>query len=493
MYKNRTNVEPVDIVLVNPPSTSDQEFGFLSGAGAHRPPLNLINLGAVLLEHGYSVKIIDGPTLKGGLEELMSLLKTMNPRFIGITAMTAFIHTAAEAAKQIHASLPETVVILGGIHVTTAPQETLERYKDFDVGVIGEGEITLIEVLGALEKNENLGEIPGIISRKKNGRLFVTPARELIQNLDELPLPAWHLLPDYVKTYQPTLSRKTRLPSAYIVTSRGCPFGCTFCNNVVHGRTFRSYSVDYLMKIVDHMVSEYNVRDLTIYDENLALNKERINQFCNRLIEQKYDLTWSCDARADSVSSELLELMYRAGCRSIWYGMESGNANILKRYQKGLTLKHLEDAARLTRLHNIKACGSFIIGGPEETPATIKDTIRFAKKIGLSDFVPFYYTPIPGTPDYPAIKKYGIVELGYTYATMTRPTFAPHGMTFRQVQYWYFRSLFSIYMRPKILVQKIKEIGFTGILHLFISTGYQALKRVLRMFFKKILCPIRKN
>ncbi|MFH1748829.1 MAG: radical SAM protein [Planctomycetota bacterium] len=466
----------VDIVLINPPSTTEQEFGLLSGGGAPRPPLNLLNLGALLIQHGYRVAIVDGPVLTTGLDGVVEHVVASAPRFIGITSMTAFIHASGALAARLKHRLPDVPIIIGGIHVSTLPEETLELFPAFDVGVVGEGDVTLVELLQAIEQGQTLTGVPGLVVRAPSGPRRTLP-RQLIADLDVLPLPAWELLPDYVTTYQPTVSRRTRLPSAYVVTSRGCPFRCTFCNNVVHGRRFRSYSVSYIMRMIDHLVEHYGIRDVTIYDENLALRRSRIVELCQRMRASGYDLTWSCDARADSVDEEVLAMMHAAGCRSIWYGMESGNPAILKRYDKSITLEKLETAARLTHQHGIKACGSFIIAGPSETPQTIKDTIRFARRLPLAHFVPFFYTPVPGTPDYSDIEQYGTADLDYRSATMTRPTFAPHGMTFADVRYWYMRATLSWYARPSAVWRMLREMGPRSLLKtgfLFIWRGAAA-------------------
>jgi len=335
-----------------------------------------------------------------------------------------------------------------------------------------------VELLQALEQDRDPADVAGLMIRTPDGPRRTTP-REPVEDLDVLPLPAWHLLPDYVTTYQPTASRRTRLPSAYIVTSRGCPFKCTFCNNVVHGRRFRSYSVDYIMSMVTFLVREYGIRDLTIYDENLALQRKRIDELCRRLKESQLDLTWSCDARADCIDDELAALMYEAGCRAIWFGMESGNADVLKRYRKALNLEDLEQATRLCKKHGINACGSFIIAGPTETPATIKDTIRFAKRIPLAHFVPIFYTPVPGTSDYPQIAEHGSADLNYRSATMTRVTFVPDGMTVGSVYYWYVRAMLSWYGRPRVLWQFVRHVGPLGLARTGMSFLWQGCKAIL--------------
>lgn len=482
--------EKIDVLLVTVPTSVDQEFGLLSGGGAHRPPLNLLNIGATLLQSGYHVKIIDGASSEITIDEFFARAVAANPRHIGLTAMTAHIHKAGEIANRLREALPQTTIIIGGIHVSTLPEETMNLFPAFDIGVIGEGDITIVDLVKCLDAGGDLSQIAGIIYREGT-ELRTTPARPLIKNLDDLPLPAWHLLPGFVTTYMPTMTRRTRLPSAYIVTSRGCPFSCTFCNNIVHGRTFRSYSVPRLMEIVNHMVNVYKVRDLTIYDENLALDRKRITDFCNRLIEFNYDLTWSCDARADCIDDEIVSLMARAGCRSIWFGMESGNSDILKRYKKKLNLDDISKAVSFTKKHGVKACGSFIIGGPQETPATIKDTIRFAKSLKLDYFVPFFYTPVPGTTDYADISRYGTVDLDYRSANMTRPTFAPHGMTLNQVYYWYNRALISFYCTPRTILSFLSGNNPLQIMKMGFSFIFNMFKLLLRLAVKAVFT--RKN
>lgn len=477
----KNSIEKTDIVLVNPPNTVGRNFGVFSSAGALRPPLNLLNLAASLLDGGYSVKILDGPAIAGGAEEVVNHVCMLSPRFVGITSMTGLIHTASEIACSIKERLAGTTIILGGIHVSTLPIDTMRQYPGFDVGVVGEGERTLTELLEALDSKSDLSNVPGLVIHTEQGPVL-TETRELIKNIDTLPLPAWDLVPNYVETYQPTMSRRTRLPSAYIVTSRGCPFGCTFCSNVVHGRTFRSYSIDYIMRMIHHLIDAYQIRDLTIYDENLAFNRKRIVEFCNRLIEDNHDLTWSCDARADSVDNETLALMYKAGCRKIWYGMESGNETILRRYNKGVSLDDLERAAKLSRANNIEVSGSFIIGGPCETPETIRDTIKFAKKIKLDYFIPFFYTPVPGTPDYPDITEYGTANLDFKDVTMAKVTFAPNGMTFRDIERWHLKALLSFYLKPRAIIRMIRDAGFLG----FIGMGLSMLTNLVsHIFWKK--------
>jgi len=444
--------------LINPPSTFEQEFGILSAAGAPRPPLNLLNLAATARQAGHEIRILDAASTGISLQPFVEQVVGANPDVVGISAMTAHIHTAGRLAARLKARLPSVPVVVGGAHVSALPEETMERWPAFDVGVVGEGDLTIVELMEALDEGRDLEAVPGLVVRR-NGRRLLTRRRPLIKDLDTLPFPAWDLLPDFTTLYQPTATRRVRLPSAYLVSSRGCPYRCTFCSNSVHGRTFRSYSVDYLMRMVEHLIDLFGVRDITVYDENLAVNRQRLVELCRRLIEADHDLTWSCDARADNLGPDLTALMYRAGCRSVWMGMESGDPEMLARYRKGTSIDDYRRATRWCKQAGLLCNGSFIIGGPGETRASLRRSLAFARQVDLDYFTPFYCTPLPGAPMYNEVHKHGTFFSDYSLATMTFPTFIPHGLTARELQVWYVWSLFAFYIRPAKLLFVLEQMG----------------------------------
>lgn len=470
------------IVLINPPSSVETEFGVLAGGGGFRPPLNVIYLASVLREKLYEVEIIDAPVQCNSYLELVEKVRAAKPDYCGITAMTLTIHPAAKTADMIKLDNPKCPIIIGGAHLSAAPEETMNMFTSFDYGVIGEGEDTLPELLEAIREKRDVSKIPGIIYRTDSG-LRRAAARPMIQDLDNLPFPAWDLLPNYVEIYKPSKVRQIRLPSAYLATSRGCPFQCVFCDNVVHGHTFRSYSVDYIMRMIYKLIQDYNIKDLTIYDENLTINRKRITEFCERIIREGLDLTWSCDARADSVTPELLELMYRAGCRSISYGIESGSQEVLDFYKKRLTLEKIEYAVRETKKAGIISSGFFIIGGPTETEETINKTITFAKKIPLDYFTPFYFNCFPNSPIYDRIAEYGEFDPDYSKANMSKPVFIPKGLTQKRLVSLFNKALFSFYLRPSKVLFLIRHLGFSFVMRQ-INMPFLMLKERLRLSFQ---------
>lgn len=451
------------IVLINPPSSVENEFGVLAAGGGFRPPLNLLYLAAVLRENGYQVEIIDAPVQCTNYGELICKIKESRPDYCGLTAMTLTIGSAAMTAELIKKECPGCPVIIGGAHVSAVPEQTLTNCSSFDYGVIGEGELTLLELLEFLREKKDLSTVAGLIFRGKSG-FIRTGSRPFIQKLDTLPFPAWDLLPDYVQTYRPSKIRQIRFPSAYLATSRGCPFQCTFCTNIVHGRSFRSHSVDYLMRMIRHLIKRYRIKDVTLYDENLTIQKERITEFCTRISKERLDITWSCDARADSVTPGLLSLMYSAGCRSISFGIESGSQEVLDFYHKNLSLEQISYAVRETHKAGIITSGFFIIGGPTETEATINKTIAFAKSLDLDYFTPFYFNVFPEGPVYGTIREYGTFDPDYSKANMSEPIFIPNGMTKKKLVNLFNKALFSFYLRPAKIIFLIRQLGFVFVI-----------------------------
>jgi len=464
------NNPKTDIVLVNPPSSMKEEFGALKSAGGIRPPLNLLNIGAILLKEGFSVKLFDAAAKGLGVSLLVEEIIKTNCDIVGITSMTANIDISSQVALQLKKINPNITVIIGGAHVSAMKERVFEEFPSFDIGVYGEGDRTVVELMRNLKEEKDssrLKAIDGILYRE-NGSIIRTSPRQLIEDLDSLPMPAWNLLEDYATIYSPVVSRKSGGKSAYIITSRGCPFKCTFCFSV-SGSKPRFFSLNYIFKLIDWHVENDQITDLTVFDENLLFSRKRINEFCDRLIEGNYNLTWSCSARANCVDRMILEKMYKAGCRSIFFGIESGNAQILARYKKGLNHELIENAVNDAKAAKLKVTGSFIIGGPMETVKTIRDTIRFALKLPLDYATPFYYTPLPGTADYPDISKFGEADLSYSSARMSKPNFVPNEMSEKQVVRLYKEFLLRFYARPSKLSMLMKEMGVSKFLRSGIS------------------------
>ena len=265
----------------------------------------------------------------------------------------------------------------------------------------------------------------------------------------------------------------TGLPSVYINSSRGCPYKCIFCDRSVLGDKFRGFSTSRLITMFKKVKELYNVKNITIYDENMTFNKNRLVSLCNELVKNKLNITWSCDMRADFVARNLdvLELMYQSGCRSINFGIESGNQKVLDFYRKGESLEDIEKAVRFTHEARINTTGFFILGGPTETEGTINDSIRFASRLKLDYAVPFYFTPFPGSVIFKDISKFGAYAEDWDQSSGLAPLFIPHDLTKKTLERLYLLFIIKFYFTPKRIFQLIqRNMNINSLARLF-KTG----------------------
>jgi len=446
-----------NIIFVNPPLTLEERYGSLSGAANTMPSLGLLSLAAVVRTNNFNSHIIEASSLGLDYKDTLEEIFKYSPDYVGITATTLSIHNAAKLARMIKKKDKAVCVIIGGVHLTAIPEETMRNFKQFDVGVIGEGEETLIELLKASRDGRDLKTIKGLIVRD-GGNLYLTERRPFIKDLNKLPLPAWDLLPGFPKAYHPPSFRFKRLPAASIVTSRGCPMKCVFCDRSVFGNSCRWFSAKYVVEMIKVLQQKYGVREVLIEDDTFVIAKPRLISICEELLKENLNLSWSCLARVDMVEPKILALMRRAGCWQIGYGIESGVQKILDFIGKKITLKQIETALKWTKEAGIETKGFFIIGHPTETIETIEKTINFAKSIDLDDFNIFKLTPFPGSEIYKTAHRYGKFNDNWEKMNLLETVFVPEGLTKNELEKYSKLALRRFYLRPKIILSYIKRI-----------------------------------
>lgn len=394
------------IIFINPP-VDTTEYDWEYGLGSRLPPIGLCSLAASVRKYGFEVAILDAYNLGLSTQATVKKIMEFSPTHVGITASTSYVFFAAKLAKMIREDQHQIVTIIGGSHLSAMPHETMEKFPDFDIGVIGEGEETIVELLNLPPSLLGLDKVRGIIYRGQDGALKKTQPRPYLDDLDKLPYPAWDLLQGFPSYYRPSPTNYKRLPIASLVTSRGCPYQCTFCDRTVFGNRYRSFSADYIIGLVKELKYKYGVGEIAFYDDTFTVNGLRLDKICEYFIKNDLKLFWSCLGRVDLVDSKKLKLMKRAGCWLISYGIETASQKILDLYQKKISLLQIKEAIKITKDEGIHTRGFFMIGNPLETEDTIAQLRDLLRRMPLDDIHIGFFTPLPGSELYKSADKYG--------------------------------------------------------------------------------------
>lgn len=437
-----------DIIFINPPTDTTTFEGRLARKGGILPPLGLLALAAYVRKEGFKVALLDAFGLGLSFDDTVKKVLSLKTKTIGLTAFTTTIDNAATIARKIKDECPEANIILGGNHLSALPFETMNRFSQFDVGILGEGEITVTELLRRENRPQELIDISGLIY-KDNGRLITTQKRKRIDDLDQLPFPAFDLLSDFPNRYSAVATNFKNLPTTSLVATRGCPYQCTFCDRHVFGNVCRGHSTGYIIALIKDLQNKYGLKDISFYDDTFIVFKKRLQELCQKMISEKINISWSCLGRVDLIDPDILKLMKEAGCWQISYGIESGNQAILDLYHKHITVSQILKAIRMTREAGLNCRGFFMLANPMETSKTIKETAALARS--FDDICVTFFTPLPGTEIYGDIKKYGEATLDWGKMDMFIPNFIPQGLTKRYILRIYRRIHLKFYLRPKII------------------------------------------
>ncbi len=409
------------ILLINPSLTGL----FSAGIGTVKVPLGLAYIAAYLEKYGYEVKIIDcvanyenvkhikNDIYRIGLSEdrLAQSIKEYNPQIVGIScSFTIYEEDSFRIAKIVKEN-SDALVVVGGAHSSANPESAL-KCKDIDLAVIGEGELTFLEII---KNYKNYKKIDGIAFRTKNG-VKKNHAHKFIKDLDEIPFPARHLLPmeKYLKHPQNSMANM-RGPTTEIISSRGCPFTCIFCSICsVWGRKWRARSAKNVVDELEQLQKNYGIREFRFFDDNISWNKKRMSEICDEIIKRKLDIRWDTPngVAIATLDENILRKMKQAGYYKIIMGIESGSEETLRFMRKPVGLEHARKIIKICNKLGIWTWSTFVIGFPNETREEIQKTIDFAKKSGLN-FVTFYIAqPYPGTEMYEIYRKEGLLKKG---------------------------------------------------------------------------------
>jgi len=417
------------------------------------PSMGLAYLAAVLEQHGYKVEILDAPAFQLTYEKIPTEVERRKPDIVGVTATTAVAPSALKTAQMVKDAVPEALVVMGGPHITFLPEETMKAEPSIQIGVIGEGEYTLLDLVKTWEKNGNLKEVKGVIYRE-NGSLKYTEPRPLIENLDELPFPARHLLP--MERYK-VFGKHEIL--GLIFTSRGCPFNCTFCSSsLIFGKKFRARSPKNVVDEVEEFVEQYKSNHIEFVDDLFIFDKKRVKEICRELKERGLDVLWVCSARVDTVDGEIFKVIRDAGCIMVYLGVESGVQRVLNLMRKGIKVEQSVRAVKLAKEAGLQVVASFVLGIPGETWEEAMETIRFAKKLD-PDFVQFSLaTPFPGTELYRVAKEEGLLLTeDWTKYTVLKPVMRTEELSEERLRKLIKKAYFDFYLQPHVIWRYIRR------------------------------------
>jgi radical SAM superfamily enzyme YgiQ (UPF0313 family) len=445
---------PVDrrrIVFVVPPVTAEDRYGPMASAGNSLPPHAFLYLGAVAREAGWEPIIVDGPAEGLGLKATAERIAALDATVVGFTVTTMSVAKAARVAEELRSARPDTVIMVGGPHVTALAVETLERLSVFDLGCVGEGEDSLRGVLRCLETGADPREVPGMVARNDAGEVVANALFEEQVDLDVLPDLAWDLLEDFPERYHAAATYLNKTPFTDLIVSRGCRYRCTFCDNQTFGRSIRALPVDKILANIDRLVADHGIKSLFFTDDSLMTLREEFEAVCEGLIERNYDLEWSINARTSEIDAEILELMQRAGCWQISYGVESGSWEILKRIKKAATPNMQARALELTRAAGIKSNAYIIIGFPGETKQTLAETEAFLKRVPIDTLRLTFFTPFPNTDITEDLVGNGTVVADWTQLNFYNIAYIPNGLTQKDLERAYRRIMMRFYLKPRVL------------------------------------------
>lgn len=452
------------ILLINPPQQNILQAGieddFVDIIGYY-PPLGLMYIATMLKNNGYTVKILDCVPMGIKFNDLEKLISDFNPDVVGITTFTMSMVDVLDTAKIVKNISPDIKVILGGHHTILYPQQSIS-YPNVDFILIGEADYTFLELVKSIKNNasdEELLKIEGIGFLREN-EAKINYKRPIIQDLDKLPIPDRDLLPKDI--YQSIVGRNRMV--ATVMSSRGCPFKCTYC--YTPSKKYRSRSTENIMEEIRYLVS-LGYKEIFFFDDLFALQPKKVIEFAKAIKKENIKIDWSFRGRINTITEELIQEVKKSGIHRIQFGIESGVDKTLQRVKKGINTAQIKEVISLCKKNKITTIGNFMIGLPDETEKDIEETLKFSRKIGLnyaqySILVPYSFTEI-----YNEGLQKGLFEKDYWLEFANKPYETYKNF---KVQYWtenvseeYLfktikKSFKRFYFRPVTIFNKLREL-----------------------------------
>jgi anaerobic magnesium-protoporphyrin IX monomethyl ester cyclase len=450
------------VLLFNPPTPEGKRFireGRCTqeeGAwGTLWPPVSLATAAAVLERDGHSVQLRDFPAEGRSLAELDQLVKEFSPDLAIWGSATPSITSdlsLAERLKKIHSGL---MTCTFGTHAATLAEDCLRQHPDLNFIIRGEPEMTVGDLARMLSEKASPEQVPGLIFLDSQKRLVVTPERELPKNLDDVPDPAWQYL-DLNSYRLPLKGRKFLM----VVPTRGCPYACSFCTtHSYYGSNLRRRSPARVIAEIRRNVTEFGVKDFLFWSDTFTLDRSYVKELCRAIIAENLAISWASNSRIDTIDQEMFRLMREAGCWMVSYGIESSSQDVLNATQKGASVKDIVKAVSWAKAAGLQVTGHFVLGLPGETPASLEETVKFSRGIGL-DFAQYYCAvPFPGSSLYVEAKQKGwLPETPWEDFRQDKAIMQIPGLPAETVQRLRDEAYLQFYSRPQKWLSKMAMI-----------------------------------
>ena len=472
------------VLLINPPFTG---MGGVEGHGGSAAPLGLGYIASYSLKFHpeYEFHFFDAEGLRKSFDEIKAEVSRIRPNVVAVNMTTpSYGHTVkvTDVTKEAGSNI---ITVVGGPHPSAFPEEVI-RESSIDACISGEGELTFLKFLEVIDKGGSLDDIPGL-SHSLNGNPHVSSCQStLIEDLDTIPFPARHLMPTEIYGPPPT-KRLSGGRGGNMVTSRGCPYDCTYCESkVIWTRKTRHRSAENIVDEMEECYNNYGIREINFHDDILPMKRENTLELCREIRRRKLDMKWFCMNRVNFCWPDVMEEMYKAGCRKVMFGFESGNNEILKIIKKKATVEQAREAVKICRKAKLSVMGSFMIGNVGENEETIRETIEFAKSLDLDTGAFFIAIPYPGTELYAQAKKEGYIPedsnwRDYTLVGTSPPPLNLPGITAERLREIQSQALREFYLRPKMIFKQLRK--FTNIQ--FIKGAWVGAKLLMTLSLKQ--------
>lgn len=468
------------VLLINPPRFHEligKNPAIIEEHRGYNPPLGILYLANYLEKNSnHQVEILDTQPDEIDYTKLKEVLSEKEFDVAGVTTMTFTLIDVVKTVKVIKEVKPNCKVVLGGSHVHLYPEETI-NLEGVDLLCLGEGEITFLKILDNINNYDKLSEIQGVVF-KKDGKIINTGISPIVEDLDLLGFPARHLI-DITK-YTSLLGKDDTITT--MITSRGCPFKCTFCDRPSSPilSKFRWHSAKHVAEEMESCI-KMGIKEAFIYDDTFTVRKDRILQLCEEIQKRKIKFRWDVRAHVNTVDYELLKAMKKAGCERIHYGIESGNDRMLKEIKKNTTVERVKEVIRWTKKAGIEVLAYFIIGQQTETKKDIEDSIELAKRLD-PNYVHFtIFCPYPGSFIYKEGLKKGIIKKDVWKEFAQNPKedfelpFWEENFSREELQEMLVQCYKTFYVRPEYIIKNLAKIRSYGELKRKVKAGLSVI------------------